>query len=523
MKRLKLDVKKLLAEAKVAREAATETLESNSGAKAASSTTKAKSIPELLTGEGYKNNRRQYRRAYGEAKRRFKEEYVGPNENMKFVLGLSNPRGGGVPGNLSTADDFFGHMEEVAREVGGGNIYRRSSVDASNPRLQEAMGDGFSFNTSGGLSATERPGVDAGTAQGRVGIVDVLSSKAAFNAIEENEKRQAMVLREAFGETAEGVEDNELRQLAIEQVMGSESAFIKNILGGSENISENQKFKLRKAEADMLDQRLGMTYENEAGEIVQNPYAAANVRSALELEEYQMGPRALGYSPEVSPSGSNIDTRPTTYKIRSDTAPQASKRNTASEITASEIMENAVNRYREESLGFVGRYAPQDQAAMVESSVPGLGSIEAGGAMGMFQTAMLGGAIGGALSVATGGEFGEGTVAGGIAGLGIRGVTGAIRANGAGLERAMYRSVLGEVSTEGMTQAERVAALRGTKDDSLGFVQSQAKSMLLSDRPSMTQQSRGAIMGGAALSGMMFTSNKKDRRRGFNKHRGNRI
>lgn len=177
----------------------------------------------------------------------------------------------------------------------------------------------------------------------------------------------------------------------------------------------------------------------------------------------------------------------------------------------------------EGTLGFIGRYAPQDQAAMVESSVPGLGSIEAGGAMGMFQTAMLGGAIGGALSVATGGEFGEGTVAGGIAGLGIRGVTGAIRANGAGLERAMYRSVLGEVSTEGMTQAKRVAALRGTKDDSLGFVQSQAKSMLLSDRPSMTQQSRGAIMGGAALSGMMFTSNKKDRRRGFNKHRGNRI
>ena len=176
-----------------------------------------------------------------------------------------------------------------------------------------------------------------------------------------------------------------------------------------------------------------------------------------------------------------------------------------------------------EDLGFIGRYAPQDSSAMVESAIPGLGSIEAGGAMGMLQTAMLGGAMGGALSVATDGEFGEGAVAGGIAGLGIRGVAGAIRANGASLERAMYRNVLGEGFNEGMTQAERVAALRATNNDNLGFVQSQAKSMLLSDRPSMTQQSRGAIMGGAALSGMMFTSNKKDHRRGFNKHRGNRI
>lgn len=462
-----------------------------------------KSTTELLTAEAYRENGKAYRTAHYHASNRFRQEYSGNKEDLEMVLGSSDPRGGGVPVNLNTADDFFGYMEEVAREVGGGNIYRRSSVDASNPRLQRAMEEGLAFE--------ERPAVNAGTAQGRLGIVDVLSSKAAFDALEENEKRQAMVLREAFGEAAEGTENAELRQLAMNEVMGEESSYIRGALG-NENLSDSERLYIRKLEADMLDQKLGMTYENEAGEIVQNPYAVENAAIKLKLESH----------PNPNPNKMlGLDESVEAPIVYPDNA--AGKREIHRGAGRKLPEEEFVPAPAPENLGFIGRYAPQDESAMVESAIPGLGRIEAGGAMGMLQTAMLGGAMGGALSVATDGEFGEGAVAGGIAGLGIRGVVGAIRANGAGLERAMYKNVLGEGFNEGMTQAERVAALRATNNDNLGFVQSQAKSMLLSDRPSMTQQSRGAIMGGAALSGMMFTSNKKDRRRGFNKHRGNRI
>ena len=462
--------------------------------------TAPRSTPELLTAEAYRQNEKNYKEAYYSAARRFKKEYSGNSDEMSMVLGFSNPREGGVPANLNTANDFFGYMEEVAREVGNGNIYRRSSVDASNPRLQRA-------------------GVDPGLGQGRLGLVDVFSSKAALNALDESEAQQAMVLREAFGYSEESGTNEEIRRLAIGEIMGEEyDPLLRSVLS-DEATTDAQKVAIHKAEADMLDKKLGMTYENEAGEIVQNPYAAANARKALGLEEPSSGPerKALEYL-------TDLEDREIYDPVGIDVRVVSQRRPVEAKPTASEIMEKALNDFgKKEPLGFVGRYAPQRKEAMVESAIPGLGSIEAGGAMGMFQTAMLGGAMGGALSVATGGEFGEGAVAGGIAGLGIRGVVGAIRANGASLEKAMYRSVLGEDFKKGMTYREGVAALRATNDDNLSFVQNQAKSMLLSDRPSMTQQSRGAIMGGAALSGMMFTSNKKDHRRGFNKHRGNRI
>lgn len=67
--------------------------------------------------------------------------------------------------------------------------------------------------------------------------------------------------------------------------------------------------------------------------------------------------------------------------------------------------------------------------------------------------------------------------------------------------------------------------LKSKKESDLGAVQNIAKNMLTNPGGAgrLTGQYRNMILGGAALSGVAFTSNKRDYRRGINANKGNRI
>ena len=67
--------------------------------------------------------------------------------------------------------------------------------------------------------------------------------------------------------------------------------------------------------------------------------------------------------------------------------------------------------------------------------------------------------------------------------------------------------------------------LKSKKENDLGAVQNMAKNMLTNPGGAgrLTGQYRNMILGGAALSGVAFTSNKRDYRRGINANKGNRI
>lgn len=67
--------------------------------------------------------------------------------------------------------------------------------------------------------------------------------------------------------------------------------------------------------------------------------------------------------------------------------------------------------------------------------------------------------------------------------------------------------------------------LKSKKESDLGAVQNIAKNMLTNPGGAgrLTGQYRNMILGGAALSGVVFTSNKRDYRRGINANKGNRI
>lgn len=154
-----------------------------------------------------------------------------------------------------------------------------------------------------------------------------------------------------------------------------------------------------------------------------------------------------------------------------------------------------------------------------------LGSIEAGGGLGIAASMGLGALVGGTANYATGGSFGEGAMMGGLAGGAIKIGSRAIAANEAGIENYLQRTALGSDMTAGMNRndAARLIGARETAGEGAGFMQNQAFNILKSQNPSMGMQSRYMVMGGSALSGIAFTGRRNDKRRGFNSHRGNRI
>lgn len=154
-----------------------------------------------------------------------------------------------------------------------------------------------------------------------------------------------------------------------------------------------------------------------------------------------------------------------------------------------------------------------------------LGSVEAGGGLGIAASMGLGALVGGTANYATGGSFGEGAIMGGLAGGAIKIGSRAIAANETGIENYLQRTALGSEMTAGMSRDEAARLIVGkqTAGEGAGFMQNQAFNILKSQNPSMGMQSRYMVMGGSALSGIAFTGRRNDKRRGFNSHRGNRI
>ena len=127
------------------------------------------------------------------------------------------------------------------------------------------------------------------------------------------------------------------------------------------------------------------------------------------------------------------------------------------------------------------------------ATVPG----GAGGEWGPMGTALAMGAIGAGVSYATGGEIGQGALAGGIGGaIGMR----AIRSMGS--EGMIGKQILAS-ETLGASYIPHAAAI--------------------SEGMSSAGSRRAAMFAGAGLSGAIFGGNRRSHRRGFNSSRGSRI
>ena len=169
---------------------------------------------------------------------------------------------------------------------------------------------------------------------------------------------------------------------------------------------------------------------------------------------------------------------------------------------------------------FVGRYQPGE----TPSSSGLLGSMSQDGAAGVMSSMAFGAGIGGVANYAMGGEFGEGAMMGGLAGGAIKIGARAIQQNQSSIEGFLQRTALGDAG-QNMTRDQAAKAIQGmpTAGENAGLMQRGAFNILKSENPSLGMQSRYMVMGGSALSGVMFTGSRKDKRRGFNAHRGNRI
>lgn len=156
-----------------------------------------------------------------------------------------------------------------------------------------------------------------------------------------------------------------------------------------------------------------------------------------------------------------------------------------------------------------------------------LGMGDAAGLGGIGASMGLGAVLGGATSYATGGEFSEGAIMGGLAGGGINIGARAIRANQSGIESFLQKKVLGNRMTdERLINAQAVSDIAKNPEamGNLGFMQRAAANRLTTDpNKSAGLQSRHMVVGGSMLAGVAFTGRRNDKRRGFNAHRGNRI
>lgn len=175
-----------------------------------------------------------------------------------------------------------------------------------------------------------------------------------------------------------------------------------------------------------------------------------------------------------------------------------------------------------------GNFVPGTLAFNETSSANSLlGMGDAAGLGGIGASMGLGAVLGGATSYATGGEFSEGAIMGGLAGGGINIGARAIRANQSGIESFLQRKVLGNAMTdERLVNAQAVSDIAKNPEamSNLGFMQRAAASRLTTDpNKSAGLQSRHMVVGGSMLAGVAFTGRRNDKRRGFNAHRGNRI
>lgn len=171
--------------------------------------------------------------------------------------------------------------------------------------------------------------------------------------------------------------------------------------------------------------------------------------------------------------------------------------------------------------GLFGIYDPTKDPTKVGGIFGTMAGTSASGVLGSIG---VGATVGGVGAYMTGGEFSEGAAAGGIMGLGLRGISGAINANAMGIQRGMYKNILGDAYDPKMNQEAMSNALRGVDKESLNIGQKGMYSVLANPNKSSVGFSlRAQTLTGGFLAGSMFSSRRSDKRRGFNAHRGNRI
>lgn len=166
----------------------------------------------------------------------------------------------------------------------------------------------------------------------------------------------------------------------------------------------------------------------------------------------------------------------------------------------------------------------------------------AGQGSGLGQaTAMIGlGAMAGTANMIAGGDFSEGAVVGALGGATVAGFARSIAKSGNQITDDMLKKTLGdsykkatteEVGTSAAVDVRKVnmKAFKEASEDQLSkanLTVAQRDAMFETDpskKTNVAMRNRMLTVGGGMLSGVAFTSNKRDYRRGFNKSRGNRI
>lgn len=167
---------------------------------------------------------------------------------------------------------------------------------------------------------------------------------------------------------------------------------------------------------------------------------------------------------------------------------------------------------------------------MKEKSQSVLGNMleqESGSTSALYKIAATG-AVGAGIGYAMYDNPTEGAMMGVMGGAVGAGAMKALALNSEGIQNSMMKSLLKDKFKPGASSDalnENFEAVTKLNKEDLGFVDNYYKDTLTKNfgTASMGLQSRTMIMSGAALAGVAFTGNKKDKRRGFNANRGNRI
>ena len=186
--------------------------------------------------------------------------------------------------------------------------------------------------------------------------------------------------------------------------------------------------------------------------------------------------------------------------------------------------------------------AGETQGSPLVNLLSGTTDNAAKNAAGLLGTAALAGGV----NTMMGGDFGEGAMVGGLAAFSARGISQAYMKNMGGMEKSFMKRTIGKAGSEApgtykynkgldstdvqkgiprrmnLSQIKHIANNEGLSSG----VQKEAKAFIERKGPNRVMaHNRSMTIGGGMLAGVAFTgrSDKRDYRRGFNSHRGNRV
>lgn len=147
----------------------------------------------------------------------------------------------------------------------------------------------------------------------------------------------------------------------------------------------------------------------------------------------------------------------------------------------------------------------------------------------LFGSVAGGAAFGAGAASISGGDVGEGALMGGAIGLSGAAAAKAFRESLGEIEEGAMKRILGTTGIS--SRSDNLAAIRKIDFDDAaatkgisGLDKFLGKRMNDTSKPSVGMQSRTAVASGALLSGLAFTSPAgSNKKRGFNKNRGNRF